>query len=391
MDSYRGFFVGAFPSTSEETFSPSSFSFETSDSIYSVFPTLKFKILDQTGFLMESTCFTQGVPLNIKLGTSTDNLINVKFRSVRRDITGGLDTISGLNGVIDTEYLYDAYFRNRKSPNVALKQMSASDAVKKLFQDEKNIDIEDTQGNIEVYAVSDPYSFTVSKLIKLATNGSLSPYVFFWDLQNKLHFQSLSYLEEQSPTVDLSTENVSDGDKKDASNIIQSFLPFNENLDRMLPFFTVDGVALNNKLNVDIIKENIGNTIKKTIPVGVKTEITNNCYFGRQFNPKVDYSSLNTAFCADAIKQGLMLDKALCTLPLNTELVAGKTVSIDASLFDDEKKAIKSQLFSGKYLIEQSHHIWNGYDKTAFTQLVLCRSSVNAPSGSSLINEAFNS
>lgn len=390
MDDYLGFSVGLFISGAEHSLSPSSFSFVLSDNIHSIFPTLQVTFLDPTGNFLELGAFTQGIDINAKLGFSeTDEMFDANFKSVSRDLVGGMGASAGLSGVVKANYIHSSYFENRESKNKALKDITASDAVKQLFDNEKNFSVEDTKGKIEVYAFDEPYKFTKDVLLNLSTNGKISPYMFFRDLNDELHFQSVDFLEKQSAVETLKFGEVADADNSDAYNTIISFLPFNENLIKALPDFNVKGRFLKSDLSVNTIEATVADNAKDIIPVSTKTKINHNEYFSRQFNPSVEYDSLNTALCSNSIKNGIFVDKVLCTLPLHAGITAGKVVDVEVSLFDEDKKIVPSETFSSSWLVEQSKHIWNGADKNAVTELVLTRTSMKPASDSALQDNAF--
>lgn len=388
MDELFGFNIGLFINKSSVTPGANLFSFRISDSIYSPFPGLEVSFPDGSGLFTEFGNFTQGVPLNIKYGIAENSdLFDVIFRSTGRDIIQPLPGTPGLNGNLSIKGLHDSYFENRKAPNIALKEMTVSDAVKKLFPSEKKLKVEDTKGKIESYAFDDPYQFTKDVLLPQATNGKVRPFVFYRNLLNELHFESINFLEDSPPSEKLT---FGDTESESLKNTFNSFLPFNENLKSTLPYFSVVGRRLKNDLTFETEIKSVATDAKDKIPVIADTRIHNMEYLGRQFNPKVDYDHLNNAFYADAMRAGFFVDKAMGTLPLHTNLVAGKTVEIAVSLFDVEKKIELSETFSSKWLITQSFHIWDGSSKQGQTQLILCRSSMKPRRDSIIMDKAFS-
>jgi hypothetical protein len=362
-------------------------SFTVADNIYLMFPTINIKYPDNSGLILENGNFTQGVPLNIKFGIASNrDILNVDFRVSRRDTISPISGTPGLNGTVQVKGIHESFFKNRKALNIALKEMTVSDAVKKLFPSEGLLKIEATKGKIESYAFDDTYQFTKDILLPQATTGKIRPYVFFRNLSNELHFESVELLEKDTPSEKLTFGEVNG---ENANNTISSFLPYTEGLEKVLVNFHAEGKILKNDLAFEIKDQSVATDSKDKIPVVVDTRIHHDRYFHRQFNPNVEYDQLNKAFWADAMRSGFFVDKAFALLPLHPKLVAGKVVEIAVSILDHENKIELSETFSSKWLIEQSQHSWDGLLKQGITQLVLCRSSMKPRRDSIIMDQAF--
>lgn len=387
MDDFFGYKIGFFINNSSLSPSPNLYSFSISDNIYSSFPMLDLHFPDSSGMFLELGNFTQGVKLNVKFGIAgTAETLDADFRSDRRDADAPTAGTPGLNGNLQIKGLHDSFYKNRESPDTALKEMTVADAVRKLFPSETKLKIEPTKGKIESYAFEDPYQVARGILLPQAANGKLFPYVFFRNLADELHFESVNTLEENDPEESLVFGGI-DGDN--AYNTLNSFLPYNEGLEKTLASFHVTGKILKSDLTFERADKSVATDAKAKIPVVIDTRIHHDKYFYQQFNPSVDYSQLSSAFYADAMREGFFVDKAFGTLPLHPNLVAGKTVEIAVSILDSEGKANLSETFSGKWLIEQSYHFWDGMLKRGQTQLVLCRSSMKPRRDSIITDQAF--
>lgn len=388
MEDFYGYNIGLFINKSSRTPAPNLYSFVISDSLYSPFPILNLHFPDNSGLFLDLGNFTQGVSLNIKFGVvSLSEILDVEFRSSCRDATDPTAGTPGLNGNLQIKGLHNSYYLNREAPEIAFKEMTVSDAIKKLFPSETKLKVEATKGKIESYAFDEPYLFTREVLLPQATNGKIRPYVFFRNLLDELHFESINLLEDNAPSEKLVFGDI---DGEDAYNTLNSFLPYNEGLEKTLVNFNVTGKILKNDLSFEKNNKSIATDAKDKIPVVVDTRIHNSQYFNRQFNPKVEYDQLNNAFYADAMRAGFFVDKVLCTLPFHPNLVTGKTVEIAVSVLDSEEKQELSETFSGKWLIEQSYHSWDGMVKQGQTQLILCRSSMKPRRDSIIMDRAFS-
>lgn len=387
MEDFYGYRIGLFVNNSSLAPAPNMYSFTVSDNIYSPFPLLDLNFPDNSGLFLELGNFTQGVLLNIKFGIAgTAEILDAEFRSSRRDAVNPTAGTPGLNGNLQILGIHDSYYRNRESPHLAFKEVTVSEAIKKLFLSESKLKVEGTKGKIESYAFEESYQFAREILLPQATNGKIRPYVFFRNLANELHFESIDLLEKNAPSESLIFGDT-DGDI--AYNTLNYFLPYNEGLDKTLAGFHATGKILKNDLTFVESDKSIAADAKDLIPVVVNTRIHNDRYFHRQFNPKVEYDQINNGLYADAMRAGFFVDKALAALPLHPNLVAGRTVEISVSLLNSEGNTELSETFSGQWLIERSSHSWDGVIKKGQTQLVLCRSSMKPRRDSIIIDQAF--
>lgn len=386
MESYYGYSVGVFVNGGNTTMSPSSFSFMLADSIYTSFPTLRLSFSDPTGLFLEFGSFTQGMPLNVKFGMDkVDGLLDVDFVSARRDVVRMMEGSSALGAVIDLRALHKSFLQNRGAPNIALKGMTVADAVKRLFPNDV-INLNNTNGIIETYAFNEPYFVVRNILLPQATDVSHRPFVFWRGLNGVLNFKSIATLENQSPSAKLFFGGAEEDDIYDT---LLSFLPFNEGLNDTLRSFSVEWRALDAGLTEVTGTGTVADGTSGVVPFMSKSAVFNMQDFTRQFNPDVGYNDLTEALKTNAMRAGYFIDKVLCSLPLHPLLIAGKTVQIEVSMQGSDNTVELSQMFSGKWLIEQSHHLWDGSSKRGTTELVLCRSSVKPRVDTILINDAF--
>jgi hypothetical protein len=366
--------------------SVNSYSMSLHDSIYSSFPSLEIGFSDPSGAFLEYGTFWQGTPIKINFGiASTGELLKSEFRVIDRDTVKSGETTPGLSGSLKISALHKSFFENRELPKRALKEMTVSDAVKKLFP---SVKAESTKGKIEAYAFDDPYLIVREILLPQATNGKIRPYCFFMDLKGDLHFESIEKLEGDSSEATLELRRIEAQDEN-MFDIMNSFLPFQESLSDMMEKLHAESKILKNDLSFVIEDKSVATDAKYKIPVMADTRIHHDRYFHRQFNPKVEYDLINPGLYADAMRAGFFIDKAVVNIPFHPKLMAGKVVKTEVSIYDASHNAVLSETFSNSWLIEQSTHLWDGVKKQAGTSLVLCRSSLKPRSDSMLNDNAF--
>ncbi len=370
---------------SSEYLSRKEIGFTIHDSIFSCFPDLELVYPDLSGLALEYGSFMQGIKLKTVLGT-TEKMIETNWCSAGRDAIKEAGSAPRLSGILKIYGLHSSYFDKRENPKLSFVEKPVSDCVSELFSSEENLDVESTKGNICSYAFCDPYEVVKEIFLPAATNGKLSPYLFFRDLAGTLHFCSLSKLLEDSAVASFELKaNLSEQD--DESAVVTGFLPFNERAAKVYPCMRTTGKFFNDEHELKVEEKSIAAEVSDKIPFLAENKIDHDVYFGRQFNPKVNYDKLNTGLFASSMK--FILDKALCTVPFNADCVAGKVVELKINALDADGNEQLSEFYSGNWLIEQSYHCWNGESSRPFTRLVLCRTQVKPVKDSILETRAF--
>lgn len=359
--------------------------FTLHDSIFNPFPDLNLIFPDVSGLALEYGSFMQGIKIKTIMGT-LDKLLETRWRSVDRNTVKESGSAPRLAGILQISGIHESYFNSRENPKLSFINKTVSACFKELFPNEKKLDIEETKGNINTYAFEDPYAVVKDILLPSASNGKISPYVFFRDLEGTLHFCSLDKLLEQSEVAKMELKaNFTERD--DETSVVTGFLPFNEKGVKVYPFMHTTGKILKADQTFKIESKSIATDAKNKIPFIADKRIDHDVYFGRQFNPAVEYDKLNTGFFSSSMK--FILDKALCIIPFNYKCIAGKTIKIEVNRISEDGNEQLSEYYSGTWLIEQSYHCWNGETKRPFTRLVLCRRSIKPIKNSILETKAF--
>ena len=370
---------------SSESLSRKEIGFTIHDSIFSPFPDFELIYPDLSGLALEYGSFTEGIKLKTIMGTS-DHLLETNWCSIGRDAIKEAGSMPKLSGILKVCALHESFFGKRENPKLSFVEKPVSDCVSELFSDEKDLDVESTKGNICTYAFEDPYEVVEDILLPAATNGKVSPYVFFRDLNNALHFCSIDKLLTGSAVASFELKaNLSEQDEE--TTTVTGFLPFNEKGNKVYPFMRTTGKLFNADQEFVAEDKSIAVDASDKIPLLAENKIDHDVYFGRQFNPKVEYDKLNTGLYSSSMK--FILDKALCTVPFTADCVAGKVVELKIDCLDADGNDQLSEFYSGNWLIEQSYHCWNGETSRPFTKLVLCRTSVKPVKDSILESRAF--
>jgi hypothetical protein len=370
------FYVNDIPAT----VASSNYGFTVTDSIYAVFPSLDFILSDLSGLSLELGTFTRGIPLKIVLEME-DSILESKFVVNNRDNIQQLSS-NFIGGNVKVGGIHESYTKEREGKSVYYNK-KVSEIVKELFPD---AEVEGTSAKIAAYQFDDSYSFVQNVLLDIADSKTGTPFVFFRDLAGKLVFKSIGELVQQSPVTKL-TLTQTDGEETVADSI-NTFLPFDERLTDIFGKLAIEGEYLD-RLAYKTEKITAVDFIDDFIPVIADTVKNNRFYFGRQFNPDMDYASARPALWISYLRDGFLSDKAFAVIPFNGNLVSGSTVDVEVFLQDTEGESMISEAYSGKWLIEKSIHSWDGSSTTALSKLVLSRSSYKPVSDSILETDSY--
>jgi hypothetical protein len=362
------------------TMGPVNYGFSMTDSIYNIFPDVDFILSDVSSLSLELGTFTRGIPFKIVLEME-DNVLESRFVvNSRENIQQAASTFIG--GNIRVGGVHESYTRGREKRS-AYYNKKVSEIVKELFP---GVDAEGTSAKIAVYQFGDSYEFVKNVLLDIAGGKTGTPFVFFRDLAGKLVFKSIGELVQQSPAAKLRLAQT-DG-RETIADTVSAFLPFDERLTDILGRLAVEGEYLD-RLAYKTEKPTAVDFMDSFIPLIADTVKSNCFYFGRQFNPDMDYPATRAALWANRMRAGFLSDKAFAVVPFNGKLVSGSVVDTEIFLQDAEGEPMISEAYSGKWLVERSTHLWDGKATMAFTKLVLSRSSYKPVSDSVLETDSY--
>ncbi|MGL5913587.1 MAG: hypothetical protein ACRCZB_05425 [Bacteroidales bacterium] len=384
-EAFNGFTVNVTIEGGSDSIPQKSLGFTLHDSIFSSFPDMTLVFPDVSGIALEYGSFMQGIRLNTTLGVDSD-LLETSWKIISREAIKEGSNSPRLSGILKVQAIHESFFKNRTNPKLSFKKKLVSDCVTELFPDEASLNVETTVGNIETYAFDEPYTFVRDVLLSSANNGKIRPFVFFRDLNQTLNFCSIDSLLSSSSVASFELKSVLD-DQTEIGNIIQGFLPFNEQANLVYPKMRVSNTFITSDLELKTNESSIATDEKDTIPLLSSGVLENDIYMGREFNPDVDYEDLNKGF--EASSMSYILEKALCVIPYNYNCIAGKVVELKINVSNPEGDEQLSEFYSGKWLIEQSYHCWEGETMRPYIKMVLCRTGVKPINNSKLVTDAF--
>lgn len=372
-------------------FMSSAYSFIMRDSIYSLYPEVKFSLEDATGLYQEFLMSLEGVQYDIKFGIGEDFIscpYVVKGDSLPQGLNDGI-----LSGNVDVDLTHRYYDQQTKISKYHYNRISA--IVEDLAGDFpfNSVNVNGT-GNEDAWyqpLVNDA-EFMNDYLLPFAfsNNSDNSPFFLFIDSNNDFHFRNYKSLFEQNPvnTLLYANDNQETASKIGIQNLrrirMGSTLTkktrhreiYNFSDPETAPTFQEDFVYSypSSSKNIPIIATD--GPVTDYLEYHYDLETT-----GQKENQK--------GFLIQSNRNRFFLEQFTVTLPLNPSLRAGKTVELEVFTSLDAQRTDYSQAYSGKYLIEESNHIWEGSDSVGYTSLVLVRRELNVPSSSYKFKKKF--
>lgn len=368
-----------------ETISSSNQSLKISlrDSIHSFFPTSMIEVQDSTGILREGFFNSNGTEFSVGIANSLGG-VESKFIVNSSDSTDGYS--QGLfNGKIILNCLHEYY--NKQSVENKPYKNTVSGIVKSIVEEYKfsKLNISNTDSELVWYRIAQSQKEFIEKVLlpnSYGSNSNETPYYSFIDNNNGFNFTSWEEMFSQSPVAtfyykpsrpeDYSenyilsikpfTKKYSDYEKSINSKVyyrdynsgeysvqdsfIQDF-PKNKNKENLLPF--INTTAIKSVLDENILYDDYAR--KET----------------------------NKARLIHKNKSCMGLEYFIVTVPFNHKLLSGKTLELETYVLTGTDVAEKSFYNSGKFLIEECVHSWDGENKTAYTTMIVSRKFVKVP------------
>jgi len=365
----------------------SEFSFSMSDSIFQMFPSFNLQINDVAGVLLETLAFTPGEKVNATFGRVGEEIQN---RYISRHFeTSEVFTPGTLNGLLNINNTHEfVYFQNRESYAY---EGTPSDVVRELTSDYNFSDtrIDNSENQHIWYRPFYTQAEMIEKVLLenvYSNDSNDTPFFSFIDNDNVFHFESFFSLIERSSETELL---LIPGDYAiNERNRVIDFKPLSEDYNSLqktliYQYFErgVDSFELTES------EKNIKEVYPGDYLVSQEELIlTGTEYFSRSNIKEYEDNVLGQKLFN--LRSGLLTNKILVTIPLNTNLVAGKTVDLVASKAFLENE--NSLSYSGKFLVERSQHSWSGESQNGFSQLLLSRKNKTVPDSYLIKSRLYN-
>lgn len=363
---------------------PQNFIFSIHDSIHSLYSNAKLRIKDPTGYLRESLLFEEGntfkISYSIKafedivLKSSYTTVNDEADRIVTQGILSGDTTMNLVHEFYSKQVVENKAYNNRISAIV--------DSITEYPFAKKNIN--DTGSKSIWYRLrSDQKTFITEVLLpnSFSNNSNKTPFFCFIDCSNEFNYRNYKSMIEMSPVCTLTFNTIDP--KKTSFYSIYDIKPFrvgslvtkklrNRNVvtrDKDTGEFIQKSVSLKD------LPENMFDGY--TIPlIGDLSVQTNYQYYSFTQKTNGEKEALQARIIYDE-REGFFLEKFVVTTVFNPKLKSGVTINLEIGIASKNSNE-KSLYQSGKYLIEDCIHSWNGEERRGSTQIIVSRKFIKA-------------
>ena len=366
---------------------PQNFSLLMHDSIHNLLPNATFIYDDQTALFNEYRAFADGVKLEIEYGFREKEVLSVPYliNSAQVDEIG-LKNQGVMAGKIQVNLIHKWINDLNLSASEGY-QGRISDVLEELIQDDKKIFNSTEIGSSENDGIW--YQSMISKMdfIKLLQNNAFSvnspeaPWYAFINSGNNFYFTDYQSLMKQSSCASLTfTPLQSEFLAEDSINNIQlfslDFAKYSKAINTEWNFIELDSfdVVSEEKNIIDKIPTGLAPFVYKS--AGTTSYFNGGSWFadGDSFYEENSHGRLNSS-----AREVFVLEKVILDTFLHPEIRAGMT--IDITLATQDSSGITDSLYyTGKWLVEDSVHKWDGEEAKGKTQLIISRNAVDVPS-----------
>lgn len=361
---------------------PEAMTFRLKDSIHNLFCTAEFEYKDVAGLFQEYLALVEGVKVQILYSedeTQVKNRYVVTSDELLETMTKGI-----LNGTVKT-FLKHEFFDAQEVVSAAFE-----DRISRIVRDIankyrfKDAVINDT-GNQDVWyqpQATDarfirkyllPYAFS--------RNAAGTPFFCFIDSANVFHFQSYAALISENPVTTLRLLPEGESVARD-KNAIRNISRVRVGSD-VTKHLRKREITMISPKDFSLIEEedsllDTPSSVKQLPIVGDKDQVTGQLHLGVEGSTTGEKENA-LGYQAHTARDGYFLDRFRVELPLQLRLTAGKTVMLEIGKWLQGDGSESSLAFRGRYVIEDSEHVWDGEQKSGKTVLIIGRKGLNVP------------
>ena len=363
---------------------PTEFSFLLKDSIYDIFNTANFSFHDVSGLLQESFLLTEGIDIEISYGQEKN--INKCRYVIIRDELDSPEKVGLMSGVIELKLVHKWYDEQEIRSTAYDKKISTiiQSLAQTYIQGFKKLDIESTvNDNIWYQPLITDSQFINEVLLPNAYSYSSNetPFYCYITNDNIFHLKNAKQMFE-SNSIDKFVFGIDRANNTKATTIMdlkrwKKGTYLYRNLHHRLIFkLNKDTGALETKDDYLTDHPITGSNI---LPVIIDSDrITG--FFDVGYTHSTSGGSENLSGQVNSsMRESIFLERFLISVPFYPKLKSGNAIDIEIFMMTDTNESSLSSNYSGKYVIEECTHIWNGKDNRAYTQLLIARKYVNIP------------
>lgn len=368
-------------------FNEKTISFSIKDSIYSVFPNSLFTIKDLTSLIQESYLLVEGTKLSISYGIK-DNTINSCEYVITSETLEQIERIGNLVGDIDLNLKHYWYYMQK--PISAAYKGKISSFIPSLISEYNfiNQDIDPTgNDSIHYQPLISKSDFIEQRLtpISFSVDAVGSSFYSFITTDNSFNFKSGQNMISSSETFDYRY-------RKESFDSIANIEPYSTILSikkwkediKYYKIAIIDSIFRINRNTGFLETENKNmfdrgaHTTKDYLPFQWSQNLTDIQGYSDFDYIEKDQGLIDNqnGYYNYSHRKDFLMDRFMCLLPFNPKLHSGKNINLSIYSISQEETAL-SNTYSGKYLIEECEHIWNGTERRGYTKIIIARRFVS--------------
>jgi hypothetical protein len=370
--------VDVFINNTEFTVEPSIFSFSMKDSIHKLYPELNFTMADRSGIFLEYLTFAEGNDIKIQYGFDND-IIENKYVFVNNNLDKIYES-NYINGQVTCLGIHE-YFKDQNVISQGyFKRISNIVQEKIATYTFKGSRINSTGNNDYWYQplMTDADFMTKLLLPNAYSNNSFdTPFFMFIGNDNYFNLRNYKDMFQTNPVKDIYYIK-KDPSKYTRDNLI-NFQKMNngssntEKIKNRLVFsYSRDTSEL---LEEQDAITDYPNDLKGSIPILSNDNVKSIVELGYE-ESDIGRNENVLGRKVNSMKESFFIERLILTIPLDVNINAGSTINFKVPNYLGRSDTEESVFYGGKYLVEESEHVWSGKDRNGFSVLTVSRKDV---------------
>jgi len=367
---------------------PQAYSFSTTENINSLYSTASILFYDGTGIIQEYLGTTPGA--SIEIGFGNKDILNIGKFKINFDALNESDTPGFLTGNIDLFLIHETFFNQQivsKAYQNRISKVIESIIGKYNFS---QIDIDST-GNEDIWyqpLITDA-KFIQEILLPHAYSydASKTPFYSFITSDNVYHFRNMKSMLDEGKVTTIEYKAISGGSEEeeersegDKTTSLKRWRNQYKNLwkiqnRKLFSISREDGSLVEED---DSITDYPAQNNLKLPLINENSQYVNSWFDSILTETETGKKENQIGLQTSSQKDGMLIDEFLLIQPFNPLLHAGKAIQLNIYTMDKNGSKLSTN-FSGKYIIIECEHIWDGETTRGYTKLIVGRKYIAIP------------
>lgn len=364
---------------------PQTYSFSTVENINELYSTASISFNDDSGLIQEYLGTALGSTIELEFGDK-NNLNKAKYQ-INFDSLDQVKEQGYLTGSVNLFLIHNYFFQQK------IISKAYQNKISKIIRDLTNlyfsqVDIDDT-GNKNIWyqpLISDA-KFITDILLPHAYsyNANMTPFYSFITSDDVYHFKNIQSMLDKGKvaTIEYRVITGASDDKnykgiKNKTTYIKRWRNQYKNIWKiqnrnLYAISRKDGSLIEDE---DLITDYPSQNNLK-LPIMSKNSNKTSWFYSYRSESVTGKKENSLGLRISSQKDGMFIDEFLLIQPFNPKLHAGQTIQLNIYIMSDNNTSKISNNFSGKYIIIECEHIWDGEASSAYTKLIIGRKYIS--------------